>query len=134
MSRERVPQHFWRKGQPMAVDERTLTARFKSWVDAELQATPYGSLTRAENEVHASGSHKRHDRDQADSSAPRSVSGSTSRPQPPGVASLERPGAMTGCPTGKRVSDDNENGVPNRVPDSAKLTRFSPTQPNWISR
>lgn len=44
-----------------AVDERTLCARFKSWVDAELQATPYGTLTRAENEVHASGSHKRHD-------------------------------------------------------------------------
>jgi hypothetical protein len=43
------------------VDERTLCARFKSWADAELQATPYGSLTRAENEVHASGSHKRHD-------------------------------------------------------------------------
>jgi len=36
------------------VDERTLCARFKSWIDAELQATPYGTLTRAENEVHAS--------------------------------------------------------------------------------
>src|SRR5262249_50761698 len=44
-----------------AIDERTLCARFKSWVDAELQATPYGTLTRAENEVHVSGSHKRHD-------------------------------------------------------------------------
>lgn len=44
-----------------AVDERTLCARFKSWIDAELQARPYGSLTRAENEVHASGSAKRHD-------------------------------------------------------------------------
>lgn len=44
-----------------AVDERTLCARFKSWVDAELQATPYGSLTRAENEVHATGGHRRHD-------------------------------------------------------------------------
>jgi hypothetical protein len=44
-----------------AVDERTLCARFKSWADSELQATPYGSLTRTENEVHASGSNKRHD-------------------------------------------------------------------------
>lgn len=43
------------------VDERTLCARFKSWIDAELQATPYGTLTRAENEVHASGTHTRHD-------------------------------------------------------------------------
>ena len=44
-----------------AVDERTLCARFKSWIDAELQASPYRSLTRAENEVHATGGHKRHD-------------------------------------------------------------------------
>jgi len=44
-----------------AVDERTLCARFKSWMDAELQATPYGTLTRAENEVHASGTNTRHD-------------------------------------------------------------------------
>lgn len=43
------------------VDERTLCARFKSWIDAELQATPYGSLTRAENEVHATGTNTRHD-------------------------------------------------------------------------
>lgn len=46
----------------MAVlDERTLCARFKSWIDAELQARPYGSLTRAENEVHAQGTRTRHD-------------------------------------------------------------------------
>lgn len=43
------------------VDERTLCARFKSWIDAELQATPYGSLTRAENEVHTTGANTRHD-------------------------------------------------------------------------
>jgi len=43
------------------VDERTLCARFKSWIDAELQATPYGSLTRAENEVRATGTNTRHD-------------------------------------------------------------------------
>jgi hypothetical protein len=46
----------------MAVlDERTLTARLKPWIDAELQATPYGSLTPAENEVHATGTKMRHD-------------------------------------------------------------------------
>lgn len=51
-----------RNYEPMAVvDERTLCARFKSWADAELQATPYGSLTRADNEVHVTGGQKRHD-------------------------------------------------------------------------
>ncbi len=43
------------------VDERTLCARLKSWIDAELQLTPYGTLTRAENEVHATGTNTRHD-------------------------------------------------------------------------
>ncbi len=43
------------------LDERTLCARFKSWIDAELQQSTYGGLTRAENEVHAAGSKKRHD-------------------------------------------------------------------------
>ena len=43
------------------IDERTLCARLKSWADAELQSQPYGSLTSAENELHVSGSARRHD-------------------------------------------------------------------------
>lgn len=43
------------------LDERTLCARLKSWIDAELQVTPYGALSRADNEVHAAGTKTRHD-------------------------------------------------------------------------
>jgi hypothetical protein len=43
------------------MDERTLCARLKSWVDAEIERTGYGPLTGADTEVHASGSHLRHD-------------------------------------------------------------------------
>jgi hypothetical protein len=46
---------------PTVLDERTLCARFKSWIDAELSANPYGALTRAETEVHAQGTKTRHD-------------------------------------------------------------------------
>jgi hypothetical protein len=46
---------------PNVLDERTLCARFKSWIDAELSAHPYGALTRAETEVRAQGTKTRHD-------------------------------------------------------------------------
>lgn len=45
----------------MTIDERTLCARLKSWIDAEIDAAGYGTITRAENEVHASGTNLRHD-------------------------------------------------------------------------
>jgi hypothetical protein len=45
----------------MPLDERTLCARLKSWIDQELRGTTYGNLTRAENEVHTAGANTRHD-------------------------------------------------------------------------
>lgn len=45
----------------LAMDERTLCARLKSWIDGELQTGAYGPLTRAETEVRAQGTRSRHD-------------------------------------------------------------------------
>jgi len=43
------------------MDERTLTARLKSWLDQELNSGAYAPLDGADNEVHVAGGRERHD-------------------------------------------------------------------------
>src|SRR5713101_9280924 len=43
------------------MDERTLTARLKSWIDAALSTGDFGPIDGADNEVHVGGNPERHD-------------------------------------------------------------------------
>jgi hypothetical protein len=43
------------------MDERTLTARLKSWIDQELSSGAYSPLDGADNEIHVAGGRERHD-------------------------------------------------------------------------